>query len=335
MPNIIPVFIDHAGCPHRCAFCDQRAINRQRGFSLPLVEKQIAEGLKWRQAGQGLELAFYGGSFTGLPEEAQETLLKIAQKLLRAGQIDKIRLSTRPDYIDEKAAARLSAYNVGLVEIGAQSLDDRVLSVAKRGHDAQSVITAARFLRAAGLEIGLQLMIGLPGQDWRSIVGTTEKVIEINPRVVRIYPLLILAGTEFAAAWEKRLYNALELDAAVEEAAYIVKKVAGRGIKVIRVGLQDDAGLREQGALLAGPYHPAFGELVAARLCRQTIETILASCAGGGEAVFSIPSKHFSKAVGHKKSNLAYFKHHYPQIGLTFEKADCEKIQLKEFRRGR
>ncbi|MDR2005946.1 MAG: radical SAM protein [Acidaminococcales bacterium] len=332
MPHIIPVFINHAGCPHRCAFCDQHAINRQTGFSLSKVREQIAEGLKWRPGEAEKEIAFYGGSFTGLPEETQETLLTMAQNLRREGKINKIRLSTRPDYIDKKVVRRLLAYEVDLVEIGAQSLDDQVLALARRGHDAQSVVGAACLLHAAGLKIGLQLMIGLPGQTWHSIVATTEKVIEIKPEVVRIYPLLILAGTEFAAAWEKGLLAAFELESAVEEAAYIADKVSGHGIKVIRTGLHDDAGLREQG-VLAGPYHPAFGELVAARRCRKAIEAVLAERGGEGEAVFSVPARCFSQAAGHKKSNLAYFKQRYPQITVTFEKTDCESIRLKEFRR--
>ncbi|MDR3348009.1 MAG: radical SAM protein [Acidaminococcales bacterium] len=333
MPHIIPVFINHAGCPHRCAFCNQRAINRRAGFSLPAVRAQIAEGLKWRPGGEGKEIAFYGGSFTGLPEETQENLLGIAQNLRREGKIDTIRLSTRPDYIDKKVVRRLLAHEVDLVEIGAQSLDDRVLALARRGHDAQSVMDAARLLRAAGLKTGLQLMVGLPGQTWRSIAETVEKVIEIKPDTVRIYPLLILAGTEFAAAWAKGCLEAMELETAVEEAAYITDKVTGHGIKVIRTGLQDDAGLREQGAILAGPYHPAFGELVAARRCRKAMETILAGRGGKGEAVFNVPARYLSQALGHKKSNMAYFKQHYPQIAVTFEKTECENIQLKEFHR--
>ena len=329
MPFIIPVFINHAGCPQQCAFCDQRRINRQAEFSLAAVKRQIDKYLSFSlTASEEKELAFYGGSFTGLPGEQQEELLTVADELRQTGKIARLRLSARPDHTDETALARLLRYRVDMVELGVQSLDDKVLLLAKRGHDAESVYKAAALLRAAGIAFGVQLMLGLPGQDWQSLTDTVEQVIKLRPAVVRIYPLLIFAGTEFAGMWQAGELTVPELHDAVEQAAYMAEQFAAHGIKVIRIGLQDDEGLREAGQLLAGPYHPAFGELTASRRYREKIENLLATRPHSGQSLLTIPKGALSKAIGHKKSNLYYFKRRYPDLEITFKEADCPDINI-------
>lgn len=318
MSYIIPVFISYAGCPHICAFCNQHRINKQTQFSFDEVNKQIDKYLSFLPDDKEKELAFYGGSFTGLPNEMQEQLLSLAQLLRQKNIIKKIRLSTRPDYIDKSVIERLLKYNVDLVELGVQSLDNEVLSLAKRGHDAQSVEKASILLKKAGVELGLQLMLGLPRQDWPSIIATTKLVVAIKPSIVRIYPLLIFANTDLAKAYLENEFVPITLDTAVEQAAYMAEEFEEQGINVIRLGLQDDDGLREQGAILAGPYHPAFGELVAAYRCLQLIKQKLVTLNSAQNVEIRVPRRDLSKYLGHKKSNVKYLHENYPDLTVTF-----------------
>ena len=329
MSYIIPVFINYAGCPQRCAFCNQQRINRQEDFSVAAINSQIEKHLAFLPAAAPKELAFYGGSFTGLPEQVQEELLQLAATLRGQGIIEKIRLSTRPDYIDQKTVERLLHYGVGLVELGVQSLDDNVLQLAKRGHDAAAVMIAANLLQQAGISFGIQLMLGLPEQDWQSIIDTTSKVIEFKPSVTRIYPLLIFADTDFAKDLAAQKFVPLDLETAVAQAAYMVEEFEQADIKVIRLGLQDDDGLREAGSVLAGPYHPAFGELVAAHRYRKFVSAKLESISKGQTIELSLPKRKISQIYGHKKANLAYWRNNYPQQEIIFTVTDSEHILLK------
>ena len=318
MSYIIPVFISYAGCPHICAFCNQHKINRQTEFSLIEVHKQIDKYLAFLPNNKEKELAFYGGSFTGLPVVWQEELLALAQDLRQKNVIQRVRLSTRPDYIDIAVIARLLKYGVDTVELGVQSLDDEVLRLAKRGHNAQAVENASFLLKDAGIELGLQFMLGLPKQDWSSVKATTQQALAIKPSIVRIYPLLIFADTDFGVDYLDNKFEPISLDTAVQQAAYMTEQFEAAGINVIRLGLQDDDGLREQGAILAGPYHSAFGELVASYRCLQFIKEKLDSLSNIKNVIIKVPRRDLSKYLGHKKMNVAYLNKHYPDFKLTF-----------------
>ncbi|MDR7865408.1 MAG: radical SAM protein [Sporomusaceae bacterium] len=273
--RIIPVFIPHHGCPHRCVFCDQRTIT---GVARPPGGAEVAalirECLAAPRPDGAWEIAFYGGSFTCLPAARQTELLAPAKAALDRGEISAIRLSTRPDAIDRQTLDRLIAHGVGTVELGAQSLDDAVLAAAARGHTAAHTAAAAAALRAAGLKCGLQLMPGLPGEDWPSLIATTIRTLALAPDFIRIYPAVVLAGTELAALAAAGVYRPLALEAAVARAAYIKNTCENNGIPAIRVGLQASAEL-SGGAVLAGPYHPAFGAMVEAYLFKILIAGLL------------------------------------------------------------
>ena len=317
MPKIIPVFINYAGCPHQCAFCNQHAINNQQEFSLVAVQEQIDKYLAYFTETSEKELAFYGGSFTGLPVEWQEKLLTIADNLKKQGIVSKIRLSTRPDYINTQIVNRLQHYGVSLVELGVQSLDDKVLLVAKRGHDSKVVINAVETLKNANMAFGIQLMAGLPSQDWESIIKTTQGILALRPSVVRIYPLVIFSGTDFAAAYEKGELEIAAFEDVVGQVAYMAEKFSQNNIKIIRIGLQEDYGLHKAGAIIGGFHHPAFGELVFSHRYREKIEAFLPEHKNGKMDVY-IPKREFSQALGHRRANAVYFAQKYTELKLKF-----------------
>lgn len=272
---IIPIFIPHHGCPHQCVFCDQRTIT---GIARPPGGTEVAALLAARLAAPRpageWEIAFYGGSFTCLPADRQSELLAPAKAALDRGQVGAIRVSTRPDAVDPTTVSRLAAYGVATVELGAQSMDDRVLAAAARGHTAAHTVAAVGALRAGGLRVGLQLMPGLPGEDWPSLIATTAAVLALAPDFARIYPAVVLAGTELAAMHSAGAYRPLTLAAAAARAAYLKISCENNAIPVIRVGLQASEEL-SGGAVVAGPYHPAFGALVDAFVFRHMITGLL------------------------------------------------------------
>lgn len=273
MAFIIPVFIAHEGCPHSCSFCNQHAIS---GSATPQitpaeVTETIATWLGWvrPEQGQAVQVAFYGGSFTGLALPRQRELLGAVRPFVEQGRVQQIRLSTRPDYVDRERLDLLHDHGVSVVELGVQSLDDRVLRLAGRGHSCEDVVRAISLLRDGGLSVGMQLMLGLPGQSFRSLRKTVAGTIHLQPDCVRIYPVLVVEGSGLAAAYGADRYHPLSLDKAVLQAAYMKKSFDQARIRVIRMGLQ--AGATLERSLIAGPYHPAFGELVLSRLMlRQT-----------------------------------------------------------------
>lgn len=272
---IIPIFIPHEGCPHRCLFCNQRRIS---GWSRPvtpeIVRAEIAAWLERAGGRREAQAAFYGGSFTALPRSRQEELLLAASPFLESGQLRSLRLSTRPDCMDAEQAAFLKARRVATVELGAQSMNDAVLAAARRGHDAAATECAAAVLRQVGLETGIQLLIGLPGDSRASLRRTVDRVIALRPDFVRLYPLLVVQNSGLADLHAQGRYTPLSLAKAVILAAFMKERFERAGIRVIRTGLQ--AGEELEASLLAGPWHPAFGELVSSRLLLRQTRRLLA-----------------------------------------------------------
>lgn len=315
--RIIPVFIPHHGCPHRCVFCDQRTIT---GIARPPGGEEVAALIRERLAAPrregAWEIAFYGGSFTCLPADRQQALLAPAKAALDRGEINAIRLSTRPDAIDRETLARLAAYGVGTVELGAQSMDDTVLAAAARGHTTAHTAAAVAAIKAAGLRCGLQLMPGLPGEDWPSLIATTAQTLALAPDFIRIYPAVVLAGTELAALAAAGAYRPLTLEAAVARAAYLKNSCENRGIPSIRVGLQASEEL-SGGAVIAGPYHPAFGAMVEAYLFRIMVAGLLEKIGRSrpGEILIRHHPRDASAVRGIKSANLLSWEKTYRLAG--------------------
>ena len=309
MAKIIPVFIPHAGCPHQCVFCNQKTISGQKDNGLEAAKIQIEEYAKWTKPSLENEIAFYGGSFTALPISFQEELLKLALHYRTTGLIGKIRLSTRPDYIDALRLALLKKYGVGTVELGAQSLDDQVLVQAERGHTGVQVAEAVQLLKKEGFKVGLQFMVGLPGQDMGSLEATLRQAIELKPAIARIYPLLVVRGTALAISYAEGKYEPLTLEAAVEQSYYLYEGLTRAGVKVIRMGLQPDKELCQEGNIIAGPFHPAFGELVKSYGYKVAVQKEIAALPEGKyEVTINHPPKLASIVRGMHRENVKFWE---------------------------
>lgn len=327
---IIPIFIPHAGCPHQCVFCNQKTISGQKTAAVEGAKEQINKWLKWVKPSLENEAAFYGGSFTGLDLALQKELLALTDELLDCKVIGGVRLSTRPDYIDEERLELLRAHGVKLVELGVQSLDDSVLQKAERGHTAQQVTEAVALLKSYGFKVGVQLMVGMPGQDFASVKATVDQVLALQPNIARIYPLLVIKGTPLAKSYEAGEFEPLTLEEAVRQAAYVYQHLSEAGVKIIRVGLQPDDELCAEGNIIAGPFHPAMGELVQSYLLREqlTPKIIDESKQNGDTVLVLCPRKLESKLRGIRNGNLRYWSLLIAPKKLLIKSTDIRKIEI-------
>lgn len=277
-PFIIPIFLPHTGCPHRCVFCDQSTITGQKA-ALPSPEqirREIRTFLSYKKGARApVQISFYGGNFLGQPEKSVRHQLYIASEFIASADVNSIRFSTRPDTIDPEQLALLSCYLVATVEIGAQSMNDPVLKASHRGHTANDTEKAMALLKAGGYETGLQIMPGLPGDTAAGTLETGRRVLALSPDFVRIYPAVVLVGSPLATTFETGRYTPLPLDAAVELTARLYRLFENGGVRVIRMGLQAAATLSPGTSVLAGPYHPAFGQLVMAKLFFDSVCRVL------------------------------------------------------------
>ena len=308
--SIIPVFVPHWGCPNDCVFCNQRRITGQRE---PATAQTVTDAMKQAAAlpsGAKRQLAFYGGSFTAIPEEQQEALLTAAKSYLDAGELTSIRLSTRPDAIDGAVLRRLKVYGVQTIELGAQSMDDRVLALAGRGHTAADVEKASRAIKAAGFQLILQMMTGLPGDSDEGAIETARRLIALEPDGVRIYPTVIIRDTALCDLWRAGLYREHSVEDAVRVCARLLPLFEAAGIPVIRLGLNPTEEL-SGGDAVGGAYHPALGELVKSRLYRNKAETLLADSEPGMRVTLGVNSRELSQMIGQHKENLRWLRETY------------------------
>jgi histone acetyltransferase (RNA polymerase elongator complex component) len=257
----IPFFIPHKGCPHKCIFCDQRSITGENMPDLSDIPEKIERYLSTMPSrGAHIEVGFFGGTFTGLPLEEQKAFLDPAKMFLDQGRIQGIRLSTRPDLIDEAKVSFLKAHGVTCIELGVQSMSDKVLSAAKRGHTAEDTESASRMILGAGLTLGHQMMLGLPHSGFDEEFYTAKRIRELGASQVRIYPVIVIKGTELADRWSRGEYFPLDEEEAIERSARLIVYLESGKTKVIRCGLHPSEGLISGEEYLAGPFHPAFGQ---------------------------------------------------------------------------
>ncbi|MGW8193782.1 MAG: elongator complex protein 3 [Desulforhopalus sp.] len=301
---VIPVFIPHRGCPHDCLFCNQQKISgcsREREGGIAVGEI-INRWLTRKHHRKQVQVAFFGGSFTCLPVIQQIGLLSQVQPYMERKQVDTIRLSTRPDCVDNDICELLQRYRVGVVELGAQSFSDRVLAAARRGHSAAQSIEAFRLLKKAGLQVGLQLMLGLPAESSRSLLRTIDTVIGLRPDFVRIYPALVIQDSGLAELYQAKRYRPLSLHKAVALSARCCLKLENAGIKVVRMGLQPSKSLEKN--ILAGPYHPAFGELVRSRIWLKSLRAEISRIDPRRKVQIYVSPRDVSAVVGANRSNI-------------------------------
>ncbi|MGI5839133.1 MAG: elongator complex protein 3 [bacterium] len=308
---IIPVFVPHRGCPHACVFCNQSSITGQKA---PVDGAAVQAAIKsWlgtipTGADKTVEVAFYGGSFTGIPLAEQSELLAPAARAIATGQIDGIRLSTRPDYIGRDILDNLLKYRVGTIELGVQSLAAPVLAAARRGHSAAMVSAAVSLIRRYGFILGLQLMIGLPADTPAQFRETVRQTIALQPDFVRIYPTLVLKGTELADMYREGRYVPLTLPAAIEQAKEALGAFRRAGIPVIRVGLQPTEDIAADAQVLAGPFHPSFRQLVESAMFRDAFAAAAREHLGAKTADILVNPKEETAARGRKNGNLAWLR---------------------------
>lgn len=259
--NIIPIFVPHLGCPNDCVFCNQKRITGVSNFDINSVLKTIEDHLSYFSPLSPREIAFYGGSFTAIEEDLQKKLLSIAKSYKDRGLVDRIRLSTRPDCIDDHILTYLKAYGVDTIELGIQSTNEKVLNLSKRGHDRSSIFYASKLIKEAGFKLGLQQMLGLPGDSQEYSIKTCKEIIGLKPDFVRIYPTLVIKNTELEHMYSNGTYKPLTLDQAVDLASKLIMLYEYSNIEIIRVGLQATENLKFDKDVVAGPLHDAFREL--------------------------------------------------------------------------
>ncbi len=319
----ISIFVTHVGCPHRCAFCDQRKITGTTDLPRGEDVKRIcAEQLGMIKDPAETEIAFFGGSFTAIGRSYMTELLEAASQFVGEGKFRGIRLSTRPDCIDREVLSVLKSYGVSAVELGAQSLDDEVLNANERGHTAQDITDAAELIKEYGFELGLQLMVGLYKSSRRTELENLEKVLAAKPDTVRIYPVVVLGGTKLAELYESGEYRLMPMDEVMDICALMLERFEQAGIKVLKCGLHASEFVERD--MVAGYYHPAFRELCEGLIYRRAFEREIKKAGiEKGSAEFMVPSRCLSKALGQKKSNVLFFR----QRGITLRITASDELE--------
>ena len=329
--KIIPVFIPFLGCPHDCAFCNQVKITNYRDKADDQkIKGQIEDYLKYFLDKDGKkELAFYGGSFTGLPLETMTSYLEIADSYRKKGVIDRIRLSTRPDYINNSILDILEDYQVDTIELGIQSFNKEVLDANERGHSPEASIRASKLIKERGFSLGHQIMPGLFKDSYDRIIDTALKSAKLSPDLARIYPTLVIKDTKLEWLYNKGLYKPLDLDEAVKVSAEVLMIYLYKDINVIRVGLQPTENINEGADVVAGPFHAAFRQLVESFIYRTYLEKIVKDRKLRGEIEIFAPGKDISTLAGNKKANKKYFYKNY-ELKLKFRQSDRSYIKAND-----
>ena len=322
----IPIFIPHLGCPYECIYCNQRAIAAQPEIpGLDQVQYTVEQCLQTIPHEAHVQVAFFGGSFTSVNRQLQEDYLQAVQPYLRQGRVQSIRISTRPDCIDEAALDLLAEYGVKSIELGVQSLSGRVLQAAGRQYSPGMACQSARLIQSRQFELGIQLMIGLPLDSHAQDIETTRQVIALRPESVRIYPTLVIAGTALEAMWSRGDYSPLSLDEAVATCRDMLLLLQRENIGVIRMGLYPGEELLRDGVVKAGPFHPSFGELVEQEIfkaqARMGLIKYRKKYLSSTEIELQVNFRDVSKMTGPNKKNLRELSQ---EFGLSSIKVKAE-----------
>lgn len=327
---IIPIFVPHLGCPNDCVFCNQKSISGQaKQVTKEDVKNIIEEHLKYIKKDSKVEVAFFGGSFTGIEEAKQEELLSTAYEYIKQKKVDSIRISTRPDYIDKKILKRLKKYKVKTIELGVQSANDYILKKAGRGHTFEDVVKASKLIRWYGFELGHQMMVGLPESTTVDEINTAKQLIKLKPKMVRIYPVLVIKNTKLEKDYNDGKYKPLTVIQAVEVCKELVKLFVKKHIEVIRIGLQPTDTItnpeNDKSEVVAGPFHPAFRQLVESGMWYDVIvEKIKQLNTKVKEVVVTVNPADVNNVIGQRKDNINNLRDVY-DVNLIV-KAD-EKIK--------
>lgn len=339
----IPIFVPEVGCPHQCVFCNQSKITGNNetvsdGEAVDIIETYLSTA----DENTDVEIAFFGGSFTGICIDVQKRLLQLAYKYIDSGRVNGIRVSTRPDYISVEKLELLKTYRVTAIELGAQSLNNDVLRLTERGHSVEDVERASEMIKAFGFELGLQMMVGLPGDSRLGAIDTAKKIIDLGANTTRIYPCLVIRDTKLEQMYIDDRYSPLSIENAVGIVADIIPMFEKADVRILRVGLHASEGLTTNESLVAGPFHGSFRQLVDSEIWRRMIVAELACKYGVGELLvdnngISLPqfkavnihcsSKEVNAAAGYNGLNRRYLEKLFGKV--SFIKDDS--LKGKEF----
>lgn len=302
----IPVFISHFGCPNSCVFCNQKKINgRETDISLKDLKNIIDTHLKTLPKKSIKQVAFFGGTFTGISMDLQKEYLKVVKEYIDRGDIESIRISTRPDCINIDILKQLKKYKVKTIELGIQSLDNEVLDATDRRYDEGIVENSCKLIKEFDFELGVQIMVGLPCSNLEKDYETAKRCLKLSPDIARIYPTLVISGTELQRMYLRGEYKPLNLEEAIERTKKIYCLFELNGVNIIRVGLQASEDLTSEGVILAGPFHPAFRELVLNKIYYNFLKKIYQK---EGKLNIELNEKLISKVVGQKGINKRKFR---------------------------
>lgn len=310
----IPIFIPHMGCPNMCVFCNQRSISGKMSFDITKVKNEIEESLSTVSGEDFVEIAFFGGSFTGIDRGLMTDLLSLAQNYVDKGSVTSIRLSTRPDYISDEILDILSLYSVGTIELGLQSMDDGVLRACKRGHTSEQAVRACRMIKERGFSLIGQMMIGLPCSTVETEVATAEIICQMGADGARIYPTVVFYETELCSMMQNGEYSPLTNEDAVLRTAKALKVFADNGVPCIRVGLQSGENLSDDTHVAGGANHSAIGEMAMSALYFDKIcEQLDAKITDNAPEILTVfcPRGEISKIVGQKRKNIEKIREKY------------------------
>lgn len=314
----IPIFIPHRGCKNECVFCNQRKIS---GVTTDVTVEDVDKIIKNRleelknNRNKKIEIAFFGGSFTGIPIADQIRYLKVANKYIKLNEVVSIRLSTRPDYISVPILKMLKKYNVKTIELGVQSMDDNVLSISKRGHTKLDVIRASKLINLFEFRLGAQIMVGLPGSSIDTEIKTIKSVLKLKPKDLRIYPVYVISPSKLYDMYKEKKYIPLSLEDAILRCHKIVNECERTDIRIIRLGLQSTDEICSKNNDIVGPISDNFAEYVMSDIVKENIEEKLNKNILKKEDNINlnilVPKKYISVVIGPKKRNKLYFEEKY------------------------
>lgn len=328
----IPIFIPELACPFQCIYCNQQKIS---GFNhLPDKIEVITTIQKYlstiSEKDTEVQLAYFGGNFTGIPLDEQEKYLQWIQPYIESGRISGIRLSTRPDYINENVLDLLARYKVQSIELGAQSMDDEVLRKSKRGHTASDTEKASHLVKSYGFSLGLQMMIGLPGDSLESAIKTAHEIVRLGAADTRIYPTLVIKDTVMEQMYHDGRFIPLSLDEAVKWSAELFTIFDTAQINVLKLGLHPSEGLLSGADLVAGPFHRSFRELVLTEVWREKFESIIGNT--NESIVIHVPEGQLNAAVGYEAKNRKWLEERFKEVSFKssgkLKNRDFEIISL-------
>lgn len=339
---IIPIFVPHLGCPNDCIFCNQRKIS---GQMKNVTENDVRDTIEFylsnfKESNAHIEVAFYGGSFTGIDVELQNKLLQAAYDYIKEKKVHSIRISTRPDYIDKDTLKRLRKYKVKTIELGVQSTNNFVLDRCKRGHTFEDVVKASKLIKRFRMKLGHQMMIGLPESTELDDIQTAKDLIKLRPNMVRIYPVLVIKGTELEKEYNENQYDALTVEQAIERCKELCYLFGKKKIDIIRIGLQNTDTIcspTNQGSeVVAGPYHETFRQLVESSIYYDTIvDKIKKINTRVKEVEVTVNPQNVNNVVGYKKHNIKMLKEMYDVDVVVKQdiKYPVQKIDVKVSKR--